>query len=296
MRELIDKFVMYLQVGKNYSANTVRAYEADLLALADFIAEEQSKEEVDLSSIDNLTIRHYLADLRQQGISKRSMARKLSAMRSFYRFTLRENLTENVPIFTVTTPKSDKMLPKFLYYSEVEALISAPDNSLLGLRDSALLEILYGAGLRVSELVSINIGDIDQAVGYVRVLGKGAKERIVPVGIPALKAVKAYMAARQGKYPLKKGQPLFLNNRGSRLSDRSVRNIINKYIQKAALKQKISPHTLRHSFATHLLDNGADLRTVQEFLGHSNISTTQIYTHVTKSRIKEVYNKTHPRA
>lgn len=296
MQELIKKYMMYLLVGKHCSPNTVRAYESDLTDLCIFMAKEQNAKVVDMAAIDNIAIRHYLAYLRQQGIGKRSISRKLSAIRSFYHYIMREDLVKDINMFTVKTPKADKMLPKFLYYPEIETLLSMPDDSFLGLRNKAILEVLYGAGLRVSELVSINIGDIDFVVGYVRVMGKGSKERIVPIGLPALEAVKAYEAARDVKFPLSKEKALFLNNRGGRLTDRSVRNIVNKYIKEAAIQQKISPHTLRHSFATHLLDNGADLRSVQEFLGHSSLSTTQIYTHVTKSRIKEVYDKTHPRA
>ncbi|MGI5891352.1 MAG: tyrosine recombinase XerC [Bacillota bacterium] len=298
MQALIKKYNMYLIAEKNYSTHTLRAYESDLLDLAAFMAREQActPVDIDINAIDNLLIRHYLSYLRQSGLSKRSIARKLSTIRSFYHFITRENLLKEAKNFTVSTPKADQYLPRFLYYPEIEALLTAPDESLGGLRDKAILEVIYGAGLRVSELVSLNIGDIDYSVGYLRVFGKGSKERIVPIGLPAMEAVKAYSQARAQKYPLVKGKALFLNNRGGRLTDRSIRNIVNKYMEKAAINHKISPHTLRHSFATHLLDNGADLRSVQEFLGHASMSTTQIYTHVTKNRLKEVYDKTHPRA
>jgi integrase/recombinase XerC len=300
LKKLIEKFSVYLTAEKNCSPHTLRAYMGDLWHLADFMAKEQKcrPQEVDAAAIDNICVRRYLAHLRQSGICKKSVARKLSTFRSFYHFLARQHLLAEPKNFSVATPKADKPLPKFLYYPEIEALLDAPDDSLAGLRDKAILELSYGAGLRVSELVAVNVGDIDNTVGYLRVLGKGCKERIVPVGRPAMDAVRAYEQARcgDGKYPPQKGEALFLNLRGGRLTDRSVRNIVDKYIKIAAVNRHISPHTLRHTFATHLLENGADLRAVQEFLGHSSMSTTQIYTHVTKSRLKEVYDKTHPRA
>jgi len=246
---------------------------------------------------DSISMRNYIASLRHQGLRKSSIARHLTAIRSFYRFLCREEVAELNPAQAVASPKRDKLLPHFLYYEEVEALLNAPDDSLGGRRDKAILEVLYGCGLRVSELTALDCGSIEHDVGYLRVFGKGAKERIVPIGLEAVNAVNRYLSLRaEHGANTDKQLPLFLNLRGGRLSDRSVRNIINKYTEQIALIKHISPHTLRHSFATHLLDNGADLRSVQELLGHVKLDTTQIYTHVTRSRMREVYDRTHPRA
>ncbi len=298
MEALLNKFLFYLEVEKNASPLTIQAYRSNLMAFIEFTAKEQDRkpQDVDLLCVDVLILRRYLSFLQQQGLVKSSISRHLSAIRSFFRFLCREDIMENNPAALIATPKKDKKLPKFLYYDEVEALLEAPDDTLLGLRDKALLEIAYGGGLRVSELVSINVGDVDGSVGYVRVMGKGSKERIVPLGKPALKALNCYMEQRKVKVPLIKGEAVFLNKAGTRLSDRAFRNIINKYVEQLASAKKVNPHMLRHSFATHLLEGGADLRSVQEFLGHETMSTTQIYTHITKNRMKQVYDKTHPRA
>lgn len=240
-----------------------------------------------------------MAQLQEKGLSKSTVARKLAALRSFYRYLTREEIINANPMTNVTTPKLEKRLPKFLYYQEVEALLNAPDASNQGQRDKAILETIYGGGLRVSELVGMNMGDIDFSLGYARVFGKGSKERIVPLGGAALRALKQYISCGRKELEAKsisRQEALFLNKYGGRLSARSVRNIVNKYVAQAALTQKISPHALRHSFATHLLEAGADLRSVQELLGHVKMATTQVYTHVTKKQLKTVYQKTHPRA
>ena len=298
MEELIKKYLFYLLIEKNASPYTIKGYKSNLRRFGDFLAQEQNKvlKDVDVSLADVPTIRRYLALLQKEGLSKNSVSRHLSSIRSFYRFLAREELVTENAASHIATPKKDKKLPEFLYYQEIEELLAAPDESPKGLRDRALLEIIYGAGLRVSEVVSANIDSLDFSVGYIRVFGKGSKERLVPLGEEALNAARRYFDVRSLKKIPAKSDPLFLNSRGDRLTDRGVRVILNKYVKMIALKRKISPHTLRHSFATHLLENGADLRSVQEFLGHANMSTTQIYTHVTKSRMKSVYDKTHPRA
>ena len=300
IEQQLQGFLRYLQVERHASPHTLRNYEADIRAFVAFLAVEQGMEDAsnaDISRADGISLRNHLAALKRQGLHKSSQARHLTALRSFLRYLIREEELTGNPAELTASPKKDKHLPQFLYYEEVEALLDAPDDSLAGRRDRAILELLYGCGLRVSELTALNVGSVDMVVGYVRVFGKGAKERINPLGAAAADAIAAYLEAR-----LQAGQisndksALFLNLRGGRLTDRSVRNIVDKYIQKAALTKHLSPHGLRHSFATHLLENGADLRSVQELLGHASISSTQIYTHVTRSHMKEVYERTHPRA
>ena len=301
MEQLIDRFLRYLSLEKNASELTMQSYRTDLLSFADFLLVDQgvpSRRAVDIATVDLPTMRRYLASLQKAGLQKSSIGRHLSATRSFFGYLCREGLAlKNIPA-AVISPKKEKHLPEFLYYYELEDLLDAPDlNTLEGKRDRAILEVSYGAGLRVSELVCSDINNINFTVGYIRVIGKGNKERLVPLGEIALYAVNEYLRARQAAgLPYQGAEPLILNKRGGRLSDRSIRNILNKYVEQAAINRHISPHSLRHTFATHLLENGADLRAVQEFLGHSNLSTTQIYTHVTKSRLKSIYDKTHPRA
>ena len=223
------------------------------------------------------------------------------AVRSLYKFLCREGILEINPVESIRTPKLDKKLPKFMTVNDTEALLNLPDlNTLSGIRDSAIMETLYSAGMRVSELVGIDVADVDFLNGVVKVKGKGKKERLSPIGNHALKAIQAYLDKRKLEMVSNKlctdSKALFLNNRGGRLTERSVARMLEKYVKKAGIYSKISPHTFRHSFATHLLDRGADLRSVQELLGHANLSTTQIYTHITTERLKEVYDKAHPRA
>ena len=296
---LLGQFIDYMVIERNASPRTIESYAADITDFARFIAAEDGIcwQDIDTAKVEVLDVRRYMAHLNRKGLKKSSASRHLVALRSLFRYLCREDLLPLSAPAMVRTPKKDQTLPKFLYYTEVEALLAAPDDSFTGMRDKAILEIVYAGGLRVSELVGLSVGDIDFAVGYCRVLGKGNKERLVPIGVPAVNAIEAYLKAREQKgQQLKKGEPILLNRSGGRLSDRSVRNIVNKHMRQAGMFQHISPHTLRHSFATHLLEKGADLRSVQEFLGHVNMSTTQIYTHITKSRMKTVYDKTHPRA
>lgn len=294
----VEGFLDYLRVEKSASTLTLISYRTDLGQFLSFLARQYSVSRQDISAelLNHKSVREYLAQLQENGMSRATMARKLAALRSFVRYLCRENILQNNPIATVSTPKQDKRLPKFLYPLEIQILMEAPDTSKpLGLRDRAILETLYASGLRVSELVGLKLNDVYFDEELIKVYGKGSKERIVPLGSQAQLSLSNYL--QKGRPLLEKGkqEALFLNRLGTQLSDRSIRNIVNKYVEAAALQQKVSPHTLRHSFATHLLNSGADLRSVQELLGHVKLSTTQIYTHITTENIQQVYHETHPR-
>jgi integrase/recombinase XerC len=289
MVRYIDKFIDYLKIEKNASEYTLINYSADLRDFSKFLGD------ISVETINYLVLRRYLAHMKEKNYSKRTVARKLASLRSFFKFLYREGYIKTNPASSVATPKLDKKLPLFLDTDEVVKLIEAPnEKDAAGLRDRAILETLYSTGMRVSELVRLNIENIDFISGVVKVFGKGKKERLAPIGDKALRAIRNYLDRRGAELTDKK--VIFLNKNGTRLTDRSVRRVVEKYIKRASLRDGISPHTLRHSFATHLLNRGADLRSVQELLGHMNLSTTQIYTHVTTKRLKEVYDKSHPRA
>jgi integrase/recombinase XerC len=291
MKQYIEKFTRYLEIEKNVSPHTITNYKIDLKAFSDFAGD------MDLKDIDYLLLRKFLAHLKSVQYDKRSIARKLACLRSFFKFLCRDGYLKNNPALGLGTPKLDKKLPFFLDEQQTFRFLNFSfDNDALGLRDKALLEILYSTGIRVSELVGLDISDVDFISGVAKIRGKGKKERLVPIGDTALRAAKDYLDKRSTSPTMENKSALFLNKNGSRLTDGSVRMIIDKYIRVASIKEKISPHTLRHSFATHLLDRGADLRAVQELLGHANLSTTQIYTHITTSRLKSVYENAHPRA
>ncbi|MFH1552780.1 MAG: tyrosine recombinase XerC [Candidatus Omnitrophota bacterium] len=290
MKRFIEKFANYLDIEKNYSKHTLRGYRSDLNELADFLEEKDPK------SVTHLDLRRFLAELKRKNSAKRTVVRKLGAIRSFFRFLFREKYIKTNPADSIFTPKQDKRLPEFLDIEKTLRLITAPQlDNVLGLRDRAILEVLYSAGIRVSELVGLNQENIDLIAGAIKVRGKGKKERIALLGSEAQRAIRNYLEKRSPA-SLGAAGALFLNKRGTRLSDRSVRRIINKYVRQCSIEQKISPHSIRHSFATHLINNGADLRSVQELLGHKNLSTTQIYTHLGSQRIREMYSKAHPRA
>jgi integrase/recombinase XerC len=243
-------------------------------------------------------VRNYLQFMRENNYSKATMARKLATLRSFFKFCNRRGMTQNNPMITIRTPKQEKRLPKFMTEDQITKLLATPkDGDILGARDKAMLECMYSTGIRVSELVGLNLEDIDFAGSVIRVRGKGKKERLAPMGQTAIVAVQKYLAMRGGvvKDALPAGA-MFINKHGHRLSTRSVRRKLDKYLIEAGLDPDISPHTLRHSFATHMLNHGADLRSVQELLGHQSLSTTQIYTHLTTSHIQQVYDAAHPRA
>jgi integrase/recombinase XerC len=286
----VEKFINYLKVEKNSSDHTILNYGIDLKVFNDFLGDK------DISSVDHLALRRFLADMRAKNYSKRTVARHLASLRTFFKFLFREGLIKTNPATAIITPKLDKKLPNILDVAKIDRLMQAPDDrSVTGLRDRAMFETLYSTGSRVSELVGLDSDDVDFISGVVKLFGKGRKERIVPIGEPALKAIRQYMRSREGQ-KVKDRNAIFLNKAGGRLTDRSVRRILDKHIRAASIEMKVSPHSLRHSFATHLLDRGADLRSVQELLGHMNLSTTQIYTHVSTERLKAVYDKAHPRA
>ena len=282
----IEKFIRYLEIEKNYSKHTLLNYRLDLEDLGRFLKDSK------IEDVDYLTLRKYLVHLKERNLKQKTVSRKISCLRSFFRFLCREGYLKENPIVSLSSPKSEKYLPLFLTEDEITKLIEAPSTEdERGLRDRAILETFYSTGIRISELVGLNISDIDFIAAVIKVSGKGKKERLLPIGDKALSAIRAYIDKRKSKE-----DSLFLNKNGRRITDRGVRDVVKKYIRIASLKSGISPHTLRHSFATHLLNRGADLRSVQELLGHANISTTQIYTHLTTEKLKSVYDKAHPRA
>ncbi|WP_073239355.1 tyrosine recombinase XerC [Desulforamulus putei] len=295
---IIDHFIDYLKFQKNFSDRTVEAYQKDLFDGLDFFSSALALpvEQIQPSALDSKLMRSYLAHLQQRKLSRATVARRLASWRSFFKFLYNDRLIKANPMVKMSNPKREKRLPKFLYQEEAKQLVEAPDATPLGCRDRALLEFLYATGIRVSELVSLDLHDLELSRGYVRVLGKGAKERMVPLHDRAVAALDYYLRHVRPGLVKQDCPAVFVNYKGTRLSDRGVRKIIDKYCHIAGLKNNISPHAIRHSFATHLLDNGADLRSVQELLGHVSLSTTQIYTHVTKQKLKRVYKMNHPRA
>jgi len=307
MIKYLDKFFTYLEVEKNYSRHTTLNYRIDLEEFAKFL-------ETPIEAVAYPDLRRFLAQLKARNLKPRTLARKLSSLRSFFKFLQREKIIQSNPAKLLVTPKLDKPLPYFMSEEEAVQIIEAPKSGKINSpRDKAIFEILYSTGIRVSELVGLNVDDVDFIGNIIKVMGKGKKERMVPIGDQALNVLKEYLDKRLNSPP-QEGAPLhnltkskeqglwgggnfvFANKGGTRLSDRSVRNIINKYIREQAMAQHVTPHMFRHSFATHLLNHGADLRSVQELLGHVNLSTTQIYTHLTTDKLKKVYDKSHPRA
>jgi len=297
MQEVFNRYINYLEAERNVSPYTVRNYTTDLLDFFNFL---RTKGVSSLKEVDKHTLRDYLSQLMEQGLVRASIARKLSAIRSFYRYLLREEIISTSPVATTSSPKLDKRLPSFLTIEEVERLLEVPDLSTpQGQRDRALLELLYASGLRVSELVNLNLEQVNLDSREIRVRGKGSKERVVLMGEPAAEALRAYL--KQGRPKLfaskiRMTNALFINRYGERLPERRVQRILEKYANIAGIDKGVHPHMLRHTFATHLLDGGADLRVVQELLGHANLSSTQIYTHVTKSQARKVYLSAHPMA
>lgn len=306
MEQLLTQFLEHLRYERNVSEHTLRNYQSDLEQFIDHLAPAHSKNGKrnfpSLADIDHITIREWLATLHTAQKKKSSIARKLAALRTFFQFLVREGLVEQNPAKLVATPRQEKKLPKHLSIEDAIKFIETPDTDTeLGKRDRAMLELMYATGVRVAELTKMNIGHIDFRNRLIRVTGKRRKERIVPFGEPALDALKAYLDVREGflnNAPISEREPeaLFLNYQGTRITTRSVGRMVDKYIRVCAGKYDISPHALRHSFATHLLDSGADLRDIQELLGHARLSSTQIYTHVSMEKLIQVYDKAHPKA
>ncbi len=327
--KLTQDFLSYLKYERHFSDHTAKCYGADLEQFGQYLVLTNSKAtdtqapadnpwaqnthaqtpatqtqvQTDISqlllNVDIDAIRTYMANLNTHGYSKSTVARKLATLRSFYKFLVKRGHLQANPVLAIKTPKQDKKLPKFLEYEDIQRLLNAPDQATwLGARDRAILEVLYSTGMRVSELVALNMDDVDFLGEVIHIRGKGKKERIAPIGSSALQAIQRYLEYRNKRMqhdPDFDSRVLFANKHGKRLSTRSVRRKMDKYLKAAGLDPDISPHTLRHSFATHMLNNGADLRSVQELLGHQSLSTTQIYTHLGTSKIKEVYDSAHPR-
>ena len=287
MDEYIKKYLDYLNYQKNYSKNTIKGYEEDII----FFKQYLTKKNYQILKVDYQLIREFYNYMDQQKLSKNTISRKISSIRNLYKYLARHGYIAYNPFSLTKGPKKDKLLPKFLYYNELEELFNACDTTTLyGLRDRLILEILYATGLRVGELEYVKINDIDTYQNTIKVLGKGNKERIVYYGEYTKEILDKYLKHRKDKC-----QYLLINNRKERLTSRGIRYILNKIIKQTSLNTKISPHMLRHTFATHLLNEGCDLLTVQELLGHESLRATQVYTHVTNDRIKDIYLKSHPR-
>ena len=293
MRKEISQFLAFLKHEKNASPHTIAAYERDLRQLASYLEERR----VELREVDNVILRGFLATLQEKKNKKSTIARKLAAVRSFFQFCMKKKWVEDNPAKIVATPKQEEHVPTFLSEDEMAKILDLPQSRQpLDLRDRAVLELLYATGIRVSELVGISLNDVNFSERLIRVRGKGKKERIVPFGRKAEESMAFYIRAR---HQINKGgieEALFLNYRGERLTSRSVERIVDKYIHLTALRRKISPHSLRHSFASHLLSRGADLRVIQELLGHESLATTQKYTHIDLKQLLDVYKKSHPRS
>jgi|YNPNPStandDraft_1061719.scaffolds.fasta_scaffold09668_5 tyrosine recombinase XerC len=296
LKLLVEKFILYLR-ERNFSLETIRAYKSDLNEFINFLKTEFPDKQID--DINRFILRsyfHYLEKGKTYQVHRSTIARKIYTLRSFFKFLIRLEIIKVNPLEYLSTPKIDKRLPVFLTEDEMAKLLDFnKQNYKFGIRDQAILELLYSSGLRVSELVSINIDDIDFFGEMVRVIGKGNKERLVPIGETALKYLHQYLKFRNKIVNDNSEKALFVNHRNKRINVRSIRNIVNKWIRLASIQKHISPHKIRHSFATHLLNAGCDLRSVQEMLGHKNLGTTQIYTHVNIDKLKQVYHKAHPR-
>jgi integrase/recombinase XerC len=298
MRNAIQRFLQYLKVERNASQYTLKSYCEDLTALADYLAEASGNTPLpgDISVLD---LRGYAAAMHQSGYAKATIARRLASLRSFFRFGQREGWTKSNPAKPLRNPRKGRSLPHFLSAEDIgKLLMSPPANDVMGLRDRAILETMYSAGLRVSEVVGLNDGDLDFEAAILRIRGKGRRERLSPVGSYATRALKRWLNVRKlsSREPGGASAPVFVNKFGRRLTTRSVGRMLEKYLQITGLDSRTSPHSLRHSFATHLLDRGADIRSVQELLGHKSLVTTQIYTHVSSAKLREAYHKAHPRA
>lgn len=297
LKDPIDDYLHFIKVERQLSENTLLSYKRDLIAYARHLQAEQKITTFNQVTRDHILL--FLDSLRMVGKSSKTISRQISSIRSFHQFLLREKVTEQDPTVHLEMPKKEQTLPKVLSIEDIDALISAPSiEKPQGVRDIALLEMLYGSGMRISELVELNLEDVHVTMGFVRVFGKGGKERIIPLGRGAINSCVNYLNTARpqllGSAP--KTDAFFITQRGKRFTRQGCWKILKDYAEKADIQKQITPHVLRHSFATHLIENGADLRAVQELLGHADISTTQIYTHVSKKRLSEVYKQFHPRA
>ena len=297
MQREIAQYLRHLQVERGASPHTLKSYREDLQTFGEYFADDDgvAPSPAEIGATD---LRGYLSALHEAGYAKTSIARKLASLRSFYRFGQREGWVDANPATALRNPRKSRKLPHFLSTEEIGRLLSAPSDAPLGLRDRAILETLYSAGLRVSEVVGLDDGDADLDAGILRVRGKGRRERLAPLGSHAVRAIRAWKQVRKlsDRVPAGRAAPLFVNKFGTRLTSRSVGRMLEKYLAAADLDGRTSPHTLRHSFATHLLDRGADIRSVQELLGHKSLVTTQIYTHLSTANLRQAYEKAHPRA
>jgi len=295
MEEFLDRFALHLRAERNLSPFTVRNYSTDVLDFLAFLNREQVGS---LEHVNHFHVRKYLGQLLEEKIVRASIARKMSALRAFFRYLNQEGLVRNDPVSKVSGPKREKRLPDFLTSEEMRSLLDAPDVSTLhGMRDRAMLELLYASGLRVSEIASLDVKSVNLGTRQIRVRGKGSKERMVLMGEPAARALEEYLKAVRPKLLGKqKTDAMFLNRYGKRIAERRVQYLMKKYAESAGLSDRIHPHMLRHTFATHMLEGGADLRVVQELLGHSNLSSTQVYTHVTRGQMRSRYLDAHPRS
>jgi len=291
MKEILSKFLEYLEYQKEYSSNTLKAYETDILQFLNFLKKGKIRS---FKEVEYRVFLDFISSLKSdERYTEKSIARKVASIKAFFKFLYSRRLIKNNPALLLYTPKVPEKLPDFLSEEEVVKIIESPQGkSWQVLRDRAILELLYSTGIRVGELVSLTLKDINFVDETIKVKGKGKKERIVPVGTPAMKALIEYIEQK----PYSRVDAVFLNKYGKTLTERSVERLVDKYSKKAGIGKKVTPHTFRHSFATHMLNRGADLRTVQELLGHERITTTQIYTHLTLEKLREFYNKAHPRA
>lgn len=297
VRREIEEYLRYLSQEKRYSAHTVRAYGTDLGQFVEHLVQEKEGDDPPAEAVTKEAIRSFLGGLVRHGMAKRSVARKLVALRSFFGYLTKMGILKTNPTVGFASPKVEKYLPEFLREEEMfDALDGVVQDSLSGIRDRAILELFYGTGMRLSELVGLDVEDVDVDAGTVRVYGKGGKERVLPVGRGLGKTLRAYLSRRMAFQPEDGSRALFLNRFGRRISTRGVQILVGRWLKRVSEKEKLSPHVLRHTFATHLLDRGADLEAVKELLGHASLSTTQIYTHMTMDRLKSVYRQAHPRA
>jgi len=299
MQLAIDRFLQYLRVERNASHYTLKSYSEDLCALADYLADASAGKTPLPGDIAVLDLRGYVAAMHEAGYAKATIARRLASLRSFFRFGQREGWTKSNPAKPLRNPRKGRSLPHFLSAEDIGRLLeSPPADDPMGLRDRAILETMYSAGLRVSEVVGLNDGDLDFEADVLRIRGKGRRERLSPVGSYAIRALKRWLSLRKlnSREPNGPSAPVFVNKFGRRLTVRSVGRMLEKYLKTSGLDARTTPHSLRHSFATHLLDRGADIRSVQELLGHKSLVTTQIYTHVSSSALRAAYSKAHPRA